>query len=142
MQRFINNWAATLAAPAASADLQMTLNRSLPELAAGDTYLLTLIGQDTSGSEIAWEIIKVNGTAAGIISVERAQEGTPALDWPAGSRLELRLTAGYLNDLQASMAALSTRLAALEIPANALTDSAGQLLTDTTGNTLTLGVPA
>lgn len=142
MQRFINNWAATLAAPAASADRQMTLNRALPELAAGDTYRLTLIGQDASGNETAWEIIQTSGATTGSLTVERAQEGTPALDWPAGSRVELRLTAGYLNDLQDTMAALSTRLAALEIPANALTDSAGQLLTDTTGNTLTLGVSA
>lgn len=101
MQRFVNNWAAELLAPATSADLELTIDAGLAAqlvgLADGDHYLLTLVEQVDGAAESAWEIVKVIGNAAGELIVQRGQEGTPAVAWPATTRIELRLTAAGLR---------------------------------------------
>ncbi|TRO14337.1 hypothetical protein EQ836_07635 [Ectopseudomonas mendocina] len=100
MQLFLNNWSGALTAAATDSAAAMTV---APEAAAllggitpGDHYAATLEG------EAGIEIVHITATAAGELTVLRAQEGTAALFWPAGSVLEMRITAGSLEALQSS----------------------------------------
>ncbi|MDP2746207.1 SGNH/GDSL hydrolase family protein [Pseudomonas sp.] len=105
MQRFINNWAATLAAPAASAAPELTISADkaaeLVGLGAGDYYLLTL-AKVVDGAEVDWEIVKVTGAASGVLDVERGQEGTAELEWLTGEPISARFTAGSADELRTS----------------------------------------
>lgn len=100
MQRFINNWSTVLTAPAttaaASISVPLTDAAKLIGLGAGDYYLLTLAIVDGSGAETAWEIVRVTGAAGGVLAVDRAQEGTDALELAAGTRISARITAATL----------------------------------------------
>lgn len=100
MQRFINNWSTVLTAPAttaaASLSVPLTDAAKLIGLGAGDYYLLTLTIVDGSGAETAWEIVRVTGAAGGVLAVDRAQEGTDALELAAGTRISARITAATL----------------------------------------------
>jgi hypothetical protein len=73
---------------------------AFPEIVAGsgDYFYLTLIGDD------ALEIVKVTGYSFDefneiVYLIDRAQEGTTAQDWPVGTRVEMRITAGALDSL-------------------------------------------
>lgn len=105
MQRFINNWTATLTAPAASAAPELSIESvqaaKLVGLGAGDYYLLTLV-KLVDELEVAWEIVKVTGVSSGVLSVERGQEGTTALEWLLGEPISARFTAGGAEALRAS----------------------------------------
>jgi hypothetical protein len=103
MQRFINNWAATLTAPATSGDLTLSVSPAqaalLAGLGSGDFYLLTL-AEVVSDLETSWEIVKVTAAAGGVLTVERAQEGTTAYAWSVGASISARATAGTLEQLR------------------------------------------
>lgn len=107
MQLFINNWSATLmaAAAAAAAATQLEIDSAsaarLIGLGEGDYYLLTLARVE-AGQEVEWEVVKVTALSGSALTVERAQEGTDALEWAVGSSLSLRATAGTLAALQSS----------------------------------------
>lgn len=104
MQSFINNWSATLTADAAAdATLLLVapdLAAKLVDLASGGFYLATAALLDEQGKETAWEIIKVTARSGGQLTAERGQEGTVALDLPAGTTLSARLTAGTLEAMR------------------------------------------
>lgn len=80
---------------------QLTAGATSATLTAGhgftdpgtDWYLATLIGV-TGTTETSWEIVKVTDVSTNTLTLVRAQEGTADATWPAGTRLELRLTAG------------------------------------------------
>lgn len=101
MQLWINNWAASLLQPlsaaATTAEVDPNAAARLTRLGSGDHYLLTLIGTDELGNENAWEIVRVTAAVSGSLTIERGLEGTSAAEWPAGARLEVRITAGALN---------------------------------------------
>lgn len=105
MQLFINNWSAVLTAPATASAVSLSVPLAdaakLTGLGAGDHYLLTLAALDGSGIEIAWEIVKVTDSEAGILTVQRGQEGTTALDWASASVISARATKGTLEELRA-----------------------------------------
>lgn len=105
MQLFINNWSAVLTAPATASAVSLSVPLAdaakLTGLGAGDHYLLTLAALDGAGIEIAWEIVKVTGAAAGVLTVQRAQEGTTALEWTSASVISARATKGTLEELRA-----------------------------------------
>lgn len=101
---FKNNAASTLSRPINSTFdwLKISDNHktTFPEIVAGsgDYFYLTLVGDD------ALEIVKVTGYSFDdfnetIYLIDRAQEGTTARAWPAGTRVELRITAGALGSL-------------------------------------------
>lgn len=76
----------------ASTDVFPTLSADNPS----DYYMVTLVGDDDL------EIVKVIGTTIdnngfNVLIVKRAQEGTTAQVWPAGTRVEMRITADALN---------------------------------------------
>lgn len=125
MQRFINNWSATLTAPATSGDLTLSVAPAeaakLVGLGSGDHYLLTL-AEVVEGQETAWEIVKVTGAAAGVLTVERGQEGTTAFAWSVGASISARATAAALNALTVQLADLQGRVTAAESALAALAE--------------------
>ena len=98
---FKNNAASTLKADLSTTDTWLLFNDPVrevfPEIVnKGDTFKLTLVGDDTL------EIIEVFGYVDDPqgnerLNVRRAQEGTTAQAWPAGTRVEMRITADALN---------------------------------------------
>lgn len=99
MIQFINNFITTLAADITDTATTMTIGKALPALASGDTFLLTLFNK-VGATESDWEIVKVTstgGVGGANLTVERAQEGTTAKAWAAGTKVEMRLTAGGLS---------------------------------------------
>ncbi len=100
MQLFLNNWSAALTVAATDADTAMTVAPEaaalLGEITPGDHYVATL------EVEAGIEIVHITATADGELTVLRAQEGTAALFLPAGSVLEMRITAATLVALQSS----------------------------------------
>ncbi|MCO6057295.1 hypothetical protein NG726_11500 [Pseudomonas sp. MOB-449] len=103
MQRFLNNWSTPLAAPltagATAMDVSSAAAAELVGLGAGDHYLLTLVEVDANGREVDWEIVKATANAGGTLTIERDQEGSGARDWPSGTPISVRLTAGALAAL-------------------------------------------
>ena len=63
-----------------------------PALDAGDWFPLTLVKSDGS-----LEIVRCTARSSDTFTVERAQEGTPAIDFAAGDRVELRLTKAVVD---------------------------------------------
>ncbi|GLU41097.1 hypothetical protein [Pseudomonas sp. NBRC 100443] len=167
MQRFINNFSTVLTAPLAADDdvLQVAADQAakLVGLGGGGFYQLTLSRADSNGAEVAWEIVRATEASGGDITIQREQDGTTALAWPAGSIVSARLTAGSLTalvqgfaamqeqmqslvqaqlDLQEQVQELAERVSELEggsVPGNALTNQAGEVLTNQAGDILTIG---
>lgn len=100
-QVFKNNAFASLAAELSAAGTLATLatgqGARFPAPSGGNHFLATLILLDGNGAETAWEVVKCTARATDGLTIERAQEGTTARIWPAGSRLEMRVTAGTLD---------------------------------------------
>lgn len=79
-----------------------------PTPTTGDWFVATLVGYGGGGRENAWEIVKITARSGNTLTAERAQEGTTAVAWGDGARIELRLTAGAVTALvQTSDARLS-----------------------------------
>ncbi|MBV2132057.1 collagen-like protein [Pseudomonas sp. MAP12] len=102
--QWINNWSTALVSAIGAADTAISVDPNAAARLAGldgsTYYLPTLIGYDALGIESLWEIIKISAAAGGTLTVARAQEGTTAQAWPAGTRLELRLTAGAVTTIR------------------------------------------
>ena len=62
---------------------------------SGDTFKLTLVGDDTLEIVEAFDIYNPEGRQG--FKIRRAQEGTTAQAWPVGTRVEMRITAGALD---------------------------------------------
>ena len=62
---------------------------------SGDVFKLTLVGDDTLEIVEAFEVYNSEGRQG--FKIRRAQEGTTAQAWPAGTRVEMRITADALN---------------------------------------------
>ena len=142
MQLFLNNWNATLTAPATSGDLTLSVEPSqaakLVGLGSGDHYVLTL-AEVVDGIETSWEIVKVTAVVGGALTVERQQEGTGPAAWSVGAEISARATAGVLSNLLQMLAAQSQALNALAVRVGALEQggpSEGDTLVDSLGNTL------
>ncbi|HBS80995.1 MAG: hypothetical protein CMK99_13680 [Pseudomonas sp.] len=98
MQLFVNNWQANLLEPSAAGQLSLSVDPAWAEkltgLGTGDHYLVTAF----SGSAV--EIMRVTAQTAGVLTVERAQEGTQALDLDAGDLVSANVTAATLEALR------------------------------------------
>ncbi len=106
-QLYVNNFASALVGEIAAGNdiLSVASAAALPVPAAGEFFLLTLIGLDANGNEVLWEIVKVTARAGNTLTVLRAQEGTDAHLWPDGTLLEARLTAGGMDRKEDAIAA-------------------------------------
>lgn len=100
MQRFVNNWSATLQAPLLAADGEMAVEPSkgaLLSIPAGDFMDLTL---EPQGS--APEVVRVVARSGGVLTISARgleSSNTPS-SWPAGTVVRCCATAGYLESLQ------------------------------------------
>lgn len=101
MQLFANNAYGALASGVSDADTSLVLatgqGARFPTPTNGEYFLATLIAIDGGGAESAWEIVQVTARSTDTLTVVRAQEGTSATAWPAGTRIELRLTSGTMT---------------------------------------------
>lgn len=96
--KFANNAVASLAASISTSDATIPLlpgtGALFPVLSAGEWFPVTII---TSTGAI--EVARCTERSGDVLTVVRAQEGTPARSFPAGSRIEHRLTAGVLASI-------------------------------------------
>lgn len=98
--KLTNNANGTLATAISSTDTTIVLaggsHAKFPVIAAnsGDWAPATLV--DADGNR---EIVKVTARSDAQLTVQRAQEGTAARAWPAGTRIDVRLTAGVVGAL-------------------------------------------
>ena len=131
-QIFKNNSSGTLssALTALATNIVLTPNQGnlFPTVTGGDFFLVTLIGTDAQGAESIWEILKCTAKVADTLTVVRGQEGTTAVAWPAGTKVELRLTAGTLDsftDIAEAAAAMSAHTSATDPHAQYLPKAGG-----------------
>ncbi|MDV7963458.1 hypothetical protein R4K95_01415 [Pseudomonas aeruginosa] len=127
---WINNWKTTLSVGLSPGALSLTVPdaaAALLPLSGGSWVLLTLT--DDAGAQ--HEIVKATARAGGVVTIDRAQEGTSDGNWPAGTAIYAAVTAGDLMTLQA-------RIQALESGASGgtLVDETGATLVDDAGNNL------
>ncbi|UXS01091.1 hypothetical protein [Agrobacterium tumefaciens] len=91
--KLANNAISTLAASITDAVSSLSVQGAdagkFPPLDAGDWHPATII--DPAGN---MEIVKVTARVGAVLTIERAQEGTTAKAFAAGSRVDIRLTAG------------------------------------------------
>lgn len=96
--KFTNNATATLASSINSSvtTISVTVGQGalFPSLSGSDYFYATLV--DSSNN---LEIVKVTARSTDTLTVVRGQDGTTARSYSAGDRIELRVTAGALNDI-------------------------------------------
>lgn len=101
---YTNNASSTLASPASAADTSLTVKSGegalFPAPTGSDYCYLTL-----ADSSKRVEIIKVTARSGDVLTVERGQDGTTALNWAAGDTVELRLNRALLDAIKADAAA-------------------------------------
>lgn len=97
--KYANNYSTVLAqnASAASVSLYVDTTDGLPVLSGGDFLKVTLMRQ----SDGQREIVRVTAvdTVSKILTVVRGEEGTTPISFVVGDEVELRLTAGSLDEL-------------------------------------------
>jgi len=100
--RLRNNTFSTIPTGVSSTDTTLVVTTGdgakFPSLAAGDYFYLTLVSIDG-----VIEIVKVTARTGDTMSIVRAQEGTIAAGFAAGSRVELRVTAQTMFDVAAQV---------------------------------------
>lgn len=113
-----NNAISTLASGITAASTSIALatgtGSKFPTLAAGDYFPATISNPDGT-----FEIVRVTARSGDTLTVTRAQEGTTALAFDAGTLIELRLTAGTIDAINTSAG-------------NALSQSGGTMTGDLT----------
>jgi len=99
--KLANNAISTLAASITAASTSLSVQGAdagkFPALSGGDWHPATII--DIAGN---MEIIKVTAREGAVLTIDRAQEGTTAKAFAAGSRIDVRLTAAVVNDIYSS----------------------------------------
>lgn len=105
MQLFTNNAVSSLASGVNATDNTLVLvagdGAKFPAITGGDFFLLTLT--QGVGLESSWEIVKCTARSGDSLTVVRAQEGTAGQVWAAGSKVDLRVTAGTLAGVQPNL---------------------------------------
>jgi len=104
---FTNNAASTLNAGISASDTEITLPTGEGSLFASpagvDRQAITLL--DYAGYI---EVCHVSGRAGDVLTIERAQDGTAARIWPAGTFAEARLTKGSMEGFPQTGAQIKT----------------------------------
>lgn len=102
---FLNNFAAQIAAPLndTATELELSEGAELLEaaLSSADAVALTLFATDSQGNETKREVVYATAVTAGVVTVERGQEGANPQTFNPGDEVEARLTAAALNSLAA-----------------------------------------
>lgn len=93
-----NNAISSLASSITASDTSIALKAGdgakFPTLGAGDYHPATISKPDGS-----LEIVRVTARSGDTLTVTRAQEGTTALSFAAGSIIEVRLTAATVEEI-------------------------------------------
>jgi len=131
MQKFANNAVGTLASAISNVETSITVSGSegdrFPSLSDGDYFYATLVDEDGNR-----EIVKVTARVGNTMTVERAQQGTSARAFSAGSKLSHRLTAAELNDFASGLKNLDDLVSKIQA------DTSGSLTTTGTETAYTL----
>lgn len=85
--------ATTLSSAAGSLRVASGTGSRFPAITAGQYYYATVIASDKR-----LEIVKVTARSGDLLTIERAKESTQAAEFPAGSKVELRITAQSIYD--------------------------------------------
>lgn len=98
-QLFKNNSFSTLASGIASGDLTLSVSvgdgSKFPSPTGSDYFDITLT---QSGVETSWEVVRCTSRSGDVLTLSaRGVDGTAAAAWAAGSKVEIRITAGFLN---------------------------------------------
>lgn len=97
--QFSNNAKSTLASSIAAGDLSLSVQPGegalFPTLTGTQYFYCTLVNPSNQK-----EIIKVTARSTDTFTIVRAQEGTSALSFSTGDKVELRVTAGGLSALR------------------------------------------
>jgi len=98
-QKFVNNFAATVAQTFGAADTYLYINNAAPlgTLTVGEYYLLTVF-RKTGVEESGHEVVKVTAITDNMLTVERSTEGAAASLFNVGDHVECRVTAKGLTD--------------------------------------------
>ena len=95
---FSNNASSLIASECHPTDATVALTATygalFPSISAGQVAACTM--EDVSGNV---EVVYATGRTGDVLTITRAEEGTTALDFPAGSRIEQRVTAAVLASL-------------------------------------------
>lgn len=130
-----NNAASTLQSSVTGSTLELNLpsghGSRFPLPASGDFFIVTV----QEGS--AFEIMRCTARNDDELTVQRAQEGTTAQGFSAGSTVTMRITAGVLQALQAELADIADDAAAAAASASAanVTATAAQAAATAAANT-------
>lgn len=98
---YANNALSTLASAVDAVGTTLTLPAGEGELfptPSGDDWFVLTLTQAIA--ETSWEVVKVTARAGNVLTVLRAQEGTPAAAWEASTKAELRVTASGFAEKQ------------------------------------------
>lgn len=97
--KYSNNASTTLSASITNAATSLSVASGagalFPALSGSDYFYVTVL--DAAGNI---EIMKVTARSADTFTVTRGQDGTSAIAWAAGNRVELRITKAMLDDFK------------------------------------------
>lgn len=97
---FLNNYSSYLSTDMGVGTTQIRVMDPLLPLQRNQCYYLTIF--DKAGfQEYGWEVVRVVGVspAGNDLIIERGVEGTTQREFQIGDRVEMRLTAGMMNEL-------------------------------------------
>ena len=100
----------SLSAAATSVVVTTGSGANFPSLGAGDYFYATIIA-----STGVFEIVKCTTRVNDVLTVTRAQEGTLAIPFPDGSRIDLRVTAQSVLDAISDGVALKDQASEISI---------------------------
>lgn len=102
-QLFANNAASVLASSITDVATSLTVTAGhgarFPS-PTGSNFFIATLAQISVGGEINFEVVKVTARSTDTFTIVRAQEGTTALAYAAGSKVELRLTKVTMESLR------------------------------------------
>lgn len=127
MRLYANNASTRLAAPAGTGDTTLTVDDGsvFPAPVAPDFAVLTLETVD----RLTQEVVLLTARSGNSLTVTRAQEGTTAQLWSINDVIELRVTAGELNEYEERLDDLET-FALVAVAHDTTLSGAGNAVTD------------
>jgi len=112
MQLFSNNAASVLASGITNSATSLTVTAGtgikFPVITGSDFFLVTLC-QISGTTEVNHEVIKVTARSTDTLTLMRAQEGTTALAFNAGDKVELRITKGSIELISGAVGGASNK---------------------------------
>ncbi len=116
MRKFVNNWVYELGDVLPAGELSLPLPAGALEalaLAPGDEVVLTITSSLYPLEQLAFEFVRLQ-QGGGVTTVERGALGTADAEWPAGAVIYASLPAEQMSEWHQAIAALLSRVQALE----------------------------